>query len=226
MSQSIHPFLSEVAEETKRGGVSRRDFFKYAAMFGLSISAAGKLIGLTGPEIAVAASTIDWKGLEEESPFEIKNLLIQKAEEACAKSGCTMLNAGRGNPNFLNTEVRKSFALLTLFAADFARQGSTVKDLGYRRSKSGMAAALKDFLKKHQGDPGAVFLEQAVSYALANVSMDADEIVFQLVDGIQADFYPDPPRIFPVTEQIVRKYLDRVVLFRSSAPGRLSPLRH
>ena len=31
------------------------------------------------------------------------------------------------------------------------------------------------------------------------------------VIGIQGDFYPDPPRIFPATEKIVRKYLDRVV---------------
>ncbi|MBU0961497.1 MAG: bifunctional aspartate transaminase/aspartate 4-decarboxylase [Proteobacteria bacterium] len=216
MSQTIHPFLSEIAEEVKRGGISRRDFFKYAVICGLSVSAAGKLIGLTGPEIAVAASSIDWKGLELESPFEIKNLLIQKAEEACAKSGCSILNAGRGNPNFLNTEVRKSFALLTLFAAELAQQGSTVKDLGYRQGKSGMAAALQEFLKKHHGDPGEAFLEQAISYALSKVAMDADEIIFQLVDGIQADFYPDPPRIFPVTEQIVRKYLDRVVF--SGAP--------
>jgi len=100
MSESVHPLITEVAEETKRGGISRRDFFKYAAIFGLSASAAGKLLGLTAPETAVAASGLDWQGLAQESPFEIKNLLIQKAQDACAKSGCTILNAGRGNPTF------------------------------------------------------------------------------------------------------------------------------
>ncbi|MDD2463189.1 MAG: hypothetical protein PHI97_04270 [Desulfobulbus sp.] len=109
MEKSIHPLLTQVAEETQKGVINRRDFFKYAALFGLSVSAAGKLIGLTGPEIAQAASSIDWKGLEQESPFEIKNLLIQKAKASCAKFGGSVLNAGRGNPHFLNTEVRKSF---------------------------------------------------------------------------------------------------------------------
>ena len=34
MPQNINPLIKEVAEETKRGGVSRRDFFKYAAKKG------------------------------------------------------------------------------------------------------------------------------------------------------------------------------------------------
>lgn len=207
--------MQDVAEETKRGGISRRDFFKYAAIFGMSIFAAGKLIGLSAPEIAAAAD-LNWKGLTEESPFEIKNLLIQKAQNSCAKSGCSILNAGRGNPNFLNTEVRKSFALLILFAANYAQEGSSVKDIGYRRTRTGMSKSLQEFIKKHQDAPGAAFLGQTVDYVIKNVEMDADEIVFQLVDGIQADFYPDPPRIFPVTEKIVCKYLDRVVF--SGAP--------
>ncbi len=215
MPQKDNPFIEAVAEETKRGVVSRRDFFKYTAILGLSVCAAGKLIGLSDPEIA-AASHIDWKGLNQESPFEIKNILIQKAQDACSESGCSMLNAGRGNPNFLNTQVRKSFALLTLFAADLAQRGSSIKDVGYRQTKNGMSRALKQFLTKHQDAPGADFLSAGVDYTLENVEMGADEIVFQLVDGIQADFYPDPPRIFPVTEKIVRKYLDRVVF--SGAP--------
>ncbi len=220
MSQETHSFLEEIAEETKRGGVSRRDFFKYAAILGLSVSAAGRLIGLTAPESAVAASTIDWSGLEQESPFEIKNLLIKKAQDACAKRGCSILNAGRGNPNFLNTKVRKSFALLTRVAADMAEKGSTVKDVGYRQGSKGMAGALKDILKKNENDPGAAFLTQALDYAFQNVGLDADDLAFQLVDGIQADFYPDPPRIFPVTEKIVQKYLDRVVFSGSPPSGK------
>lgn len=216
MAPKIHPLLEEVVEETRRGGISRRDFFKYAAIFGLSVSAAGRLLGLTEPEIARAEATVDWLGLAQESPFEIKNILIEKAQAACAKSGGTMLNAGRGNPNFLNTEVRKSFALLTLFAATLAEKGCSVSDVGYRQPEEGMAAALKAFLKDHQGEPGATFLEDAFDSAVQNLNLKADTIAFQLVDGIQADFYPDPPRIFPVTEQIVGRYLDRVVF--SGAP--------
>lgn len=219
MSETVHLYLKEVAEETKQGRVSRRDFFKYAAICGVSLSAAGNLIGLTAPEIAQAAAAIDWKALERESPFEIKNLLIKKAQNACSKPGDTILNAGRGNPNFLNTEVRQSFALLTQIAAEMAEKGSEIKDVGYRLNKSGMAANLRTAIAKKRDEPGAAFLTMGLNYAFKNVALDADDLSFQLIDGIQADFYPDPPRIFPVTENIVRQYLNRVVFSGNPPQG-------
>ncbi len=210
MSEKIHPFIKEIAEATKQGLVTRRDFFKYTAAFGLSVFTAGNLIGLSASEITDGIN-IDWKDLAQESPFEIKNILIQKAQISSLKSDHSILNAGRGNPNFLNTLVRKSLALLTLFAAGLAEKDSEIKDMGYRQTKKGMSNALKHFLVEHQNENGADFLLRSMDYATKNIDMYADEIIFQLVDGIQADFYPDPPRIFPLTEKIVRKYLDRVV---------------
>ncbi|WP_051305727.1 bifunctional aspartate transaminase/aspartate 4-decarboxylase [Desulfogranum mediterraneum] len=220
MSSEIHHLLHEVAEETRQGSVSRRDFFKYAAIFGMSISAAGQLIGLTASEAAAAGANIDWAALEQESPFEIKNLLIKKAQDACHRAEDTVLNAGRGNPNFLNTGVRHSFALLTQIAAEMAEQDSAIRDVGYRQDKNGMAKRLRASIARKQGQPGADLLGQAIDYAFQEVELDADELAFQLVDGIQADFYPDPPRIFPVTEQIVGKYLDRVVFSNAPPQGK------
>lgn len=227
MTQKTHPFVHEAVEVVREGGLSRRDFFKYAACFGLSAMSAGRLLGLTAPEIAMAAGQ-DWKGLEQESPFEIKNLLIDKAKAACAKSGCTVLNAGRGNPDFLNTTARKAFALLTLFAATAAekegvkRAGSNepARDIGYRRMQDGLAAEFATFIKVHRSQPGAMFLERAMEYATRDLGMDPDEVVFQMTDGVQGDFYPDPPRIFPVTEAIAMRYLDRVVFSGKPPAGR------
>lgn len=219
MSNEINTLIEEVAKETKKGTVSRRDFFKYALILGFSISTAGEMIDLTASEIKEIVSTPDWKDLMKESPFEIKNILIEKAKESSAKSGTSILNAGRGNPNFLNTEVRKSFALLTLFAAQTAQQNSTIDDIGYRIPKDGISDSLKKFLKTNKDAQGVVFLTKAIEYTIKNVDMEADEMIFQLVDGIQADFYPDPPRISPVTEKIVRKYLDRVVFSNNPPSG-------
>ncbi|BAF71835.1 bifunctional aspartate transaminase/aspartate 4-decarboxylase [Sulfurovum sp. NBC37-1] len=218
MSQKIHPFIKEIAKATKEGVVTRRDFFQYAAAFGMSIFTAGSLIGLSASEIS-ADTHIDWKDLALESPFEVKNILIQKAETDCSKSGCSIVNAGRGNPNFLNTLVRKSLALLTLFAADMAEKNSKIIDVGYRQSKEGMYNALKKFLAKHKYDTEADFLGRSIEYAKNETEMDADELVYELMDGVQGDFYPDPPRIFPATEKIVRKYLDRVVFSNKPPQG-------
>lgn len=186
-------------------------------MMGFPIVAAGELIGLSASETDKIISGPDWKDLMMESPFEIKNILIKKAEASCIGAGCSIINAGRGNPNFLNTEVRKSFAILTLFATEMAEKKSSSQDIGYRFDNDKISKLLQDFLIKHKDYPGAEFLTQAMNYAVKNIAMDADELVYQLVDGVQADFYPNPPRIFPVTEKIVRQYLDRVV-FSSTPP--------
>ena len=40
------------------------------------------------------------KKMSEISPFELKNILIELADESARKSTHIMLNAGRGNPNW------------------------------------------------------------------------------------------------------------------------------
>ncbi|WP_320171872.1 bifunctional aspartate transaminase/aspartate 4-decarboxylase [Maridesulfovibrio sp.] len=221
MGRNVHPFILEAADQTQKGALSRRDFFKYAACFGVTAITAGSLIGMTAPEIA-QASAPDWKGLSRESPFEIKNRLIEMAKEACAEHGGSMINAGRGNPNFLNTTVRSSLSLLTLFAAEQAEKTSPAKDIGLRIAQKGVAADFKKFIKGKQGQPGAAFLKQALEYATEKLGMPPDDVVFQLTDGIQGDFYPDPPRIFPLTEAIVNRYLDRVVFSNNPPKGKFN----
>lgn len=55
----------------------------------------------------------DLKKLAQLSPFELKDELIQHAS---SDKNHTMLNAGRGNPNFLATLPRRAFFQLGLFA--------------------------------------------------------------------------------------------------------------
>ena len=55
------------------------------------------------------------KKMETISPFELKNKLIDMADESIKKIAHTMLNAGRGNPNWIATEPREAFFLLGQF---------------------------------------------------------------------------------------------------------------
>ena len=48
--------------------------------------------------------------METISPFELKNKLIDMADESVKKIAHTMLNAGRGNPNWIATEPREAFS--------------------------------------------------------------------------------------------------------------------
>lgn len=49
------------------------------------------------------------KKMENISPFELKNRLIDMADESLKKTARTMLNAGRGNPNWIATTPREAF---------------------------------------------------------------------------------------------------------------------
>ena len=62
--------------------------------------------------------THDQSGLEQLSPFQLKDELIQyaKATTQGHASSHKFLNAGRGNPNWLATTPREAFFLLGQFA--------------------------------------------------------------------------------------------------------------
>ena len=53
------------------------------------------------------------------SPFEIKGTLISLAEKKARRSTATLLNAGRGNPNWVLSYPRKAFFLLGEFEWKF-----------------------------------------------------------------------------------------------------------
>src|SRR3954466_4793530 len=56
------------------------------------------------------------------SPFELKDLLIGMADEATKTRAAVMLNAGRGNPNWIATIPREAFALMLTFGLSEARR--------------------------------------------------------------------------------------------------------
>jgi len=224
-SAKTHPHIKELAEEVNAGRLSKRNFLKYASFLGTPFHIAGSLVGLHTPAEIRAEAGYDWHELDQESPFEIKNLLKQKAGDGCAAAKsrgetARVLDAGRGNPDFLNSTVRYAIAALVQFAAETAEVGSDVPDLGFRVEHGGLAEKLKAFAERGTETRGARFLRDALAFAEAQLGMDADEVAFELVDGIQGDYYPEPPRIFPVTEAIVTLYLNRVVFSGRPPQGR------
>ena len=63
----------------------------------------------------------DFDKMSELSPFELKDTLVTLAS---CHSERLMLNAGRGNPNFLATAPRHGFFQLGLFAMSEAERSS------------------------------------------------------------------------------------------------------
>jgi aspartate 4-decarboxylase len=144
---------------------------------------------------------------EKLSPFEIKDKLISFAKGHARKAAAVMLNAGRGNPNWVATTPREAFFTLGQFAITECKRVLDLPDLGGMPAKEGIAARLETWLDKNGQTPGAAFLKAMVAFAVRKFGFDPDALVHELVDSIIADNYPVPDRMLVHAEKVVHQYL-------------------
>jgi len=144
---------------------------------------------------------------EQLSPFELKNKLISLANKPGDTSIWSMLNAGRGNPNWIAATPREAFFTLGQFAMEETRKVWKDEDLAGMPRKDGSAERLKAFLEKHHDAPGVEFLQAILDYGSLKLGFNLDAWVHELIDGIVGDNYPVPDRMLVHLEQVVHKYL-------------------
>ncbi|NUT33645.1 MAG: bifunctional aspartate transaminase/aspartate 4-decarboxylase [Hamadaea sp.] len=148
------------------------------------------------------------KKLETLSPFELKNELIALADENVKLEAATMLNAGRGNPNWIATEPREAFWLLGRFGvAESRRDWDEWDGVGGMPQKSGIAGRFEEFLDANRAEAGASLLRRSVDYGVKKLGFDADAWVWELTDAIIGDHYPEPDRMLSHIEKVVHAYL-------------------
>ncbi|WP_342754072.1 bifunctional aspartate transaminase/aspartate 4-decarboxylase [Pantoea sp. MBD-2R] len=140
------------------------------------------------------------------SPFELKDALI---ELASSKADRLMLNAGRGNPNFLATLPRRAFWRLGLFATEEAELSYSYlpHGIGGLPRIQGIEARFDAFLANNHEQPGVAFLSRAVSYVRDQLGLSASAFLHEMVEGILGVNYPVPPRMLHISEKITREYI-------------------
>ena len=95
------------------------------------------------------------------SPFELKNRLIELADESIRKMTRTLLNAGRGNPNWVATQPREALFLLGEFGIEECRRsGDSPEGLAWLPQKQGIADRFAQFLAAKSKNEGATFLQK------------------------------------------------------------------
>ena len=148
------------------------------------------------------------------SPFELKGEFIALAEKyqqgqpvQRGHSTKAMLNAGRGNPNWVATGPREAYFALGTFALTESRRVWTADNLGGMPEQHGSAARFDAFAASHPELPGITLLRDCVELAATRFGFDRDAWVHELTDGIIGDNYPVPDRMLVHGEQIVRTYL-------------------
>jgi len=157
---------------------------------------------------------------EHLSPFELKDKLISLANKAGDTSIWSMLNAGRGNPNWIAATPREAFFTLGQFAMEEARSVWKDADLAGMPKCENISARLKAYLEKHQESPGAHFLKNVLDVGSTHWGFNPDDFIHELVDGIVGDNYPVPGRMLVHLEKVVHAYLIQEMCNNQSPPGK------
>ena len=160
----------------------------------------------------------DYSKYAKLSPFELKDELIKLAS---GNANRLMLNAGRGNPNFMATLPRRAFFRLGLFAvAEAELSYSYMRDgVGGLPKIKGIEGRFERFIADHQDQPGVVFLGRALSYVRDQLGLPDSEFLHEMVEGILGCNYPVPPRMLKVSEQIVKQYIVKEMIGGFVAAG-------
>ncbi|TKC91143.1 bifunctional aspartate transaminase/aspartate 4-decarboxylase [Trinickia terrae] len=150
------------------------------------------------------------------SPFEQKDVLIKVArgEQAERPADRQMLNAGRGNPNFLATEPRHAFWQLGRFATHEAERsfGHIPGGVGGFALRGGLRESFSRFLDENEGEPGITFLKRTAHYVRDHLGLDIEDFLYEMADGILACNYPVPDRMLKLSEVIVGEYLKKEMI--------------
>ena len=155
-------------------------------------------------------------GLAALSPFELKDELIKAAGGGAVEraANLAMLNAGRGNPNFVATIPRHGFWQLGLFAMREAERSFAYmpEGVGGFPKREGLGERFDLFLRENKGVPGIDFLASAVSYVRDQLGLSAADFLYEMCEGILASNYPVPDRMLKLSEVIVGQYLRREMI--------------
>lgn len=156
--------------------------------------------------------------LSEISPFELKNKLIDLAEGK-KKITRAMLDAGRGNPNWIAATPREAFFALGQFAVWESRRVWNDGDLAGMPHTSKLFQRFEAYVKEHQDVPGIGLLKEMIDFGIQEKHFDPDAWIYELVDGIIGDNYPVPDRMLVRVEQVVLDFLLQELCAKDASCG-------
>ncbi len=160
-------------------------------------------------------NTVDPSRLASLSPFELKNFLVETAGHNSAR---ILLNAGRGNPNFLATIPRHGFFQFGLFAMSEAERSLSYmpEGVGGLPEREGIEARFEIFTRAREDVPGVRFIRNAVSYVKDQLGFSAGDFIHEMSQGILGCMYPTPDRMLHLSEKVVAEYIRKEM---SGCPG-------
>lgn len=163
---------------------------------------SGSGIAEGGKNIALRQET------EEQLQKELGAFEITANQREIAKTnvaGYPVLDAGRGNPNWINTQARYAFTRFSDFATQECELDMNRGSMAGHARKEGIGDRFDAAMNPENSTDA--FLVEAVDYCVATLGMDKDTLLKELADAVIGDYYPSPSRCLPCTEAILNAYL-------------------
>lgn len=140
---------------------------------------------------------------KEISAFEIT--AVQRELAAINEAGYDVLDAGRGNPNWINTQARYAFTRFMDFAIGECELTMHEGSMAGQAREEGISDRFDAAMNPE--DPIDAFLIASVDYCVNALALDKDALLKELVDAIIGDYYPSPARCLTHTEAILNAFL-------------------
>ena len=142
--------------------------------------------------------------LEKEiGAFEITAMHRELA--SANEAGYPVLDAGRGNPNWINAGARYAYARFMNYAIGECQLTMSAGDMAGQAKMEGIGQRFDAAMDPN--DPTDAFLIAAVDYCVGALKLDKETLLKELVDAIIGDYYPSPSRCLPNTEAILNAFL-------------------
>lgn len=142
--------------------------------------------------------------LENLGAFEISNQMLKLAQKN--QKSNIFLNAGRGNPNWINKKARLAFGRIVEFGIQESERTMDQGDLAGYTELAGIRERFEAFLEPEKNATDR-FLMDTLAYVKDDLQLDQDEVVKEWVDGVIGNNYPVPSRVLKNAEVIINQYL-------------------
>ncbi|MBC3886769.1 bifunctional aspartate transaminase/aspartate 4-decarboxylase [Acetobacterium paludosum] len=143
------------------------------------------------------------KKLEQLGAFEIASKMLKVAKNN--ENHNSFLNAGRGNPNWINTQARLAFTRFMAFGVKESERTMLEGNLAGYTTLDGISGRLNDFLDLSQKEDA--FIQTFIDYGVDVLDIDRDALVKEFTDAIIGNNYPVPSRCLVNIEKIINVYL-------------------
>lgn len=156
------------------------------------------------------------------SPFEFKDKLINLAKNNAKEKNISILDAGRGNPNWTAASPREAFFTFGQFAVNETRLTWDLGDLAGMPQKKGITDRFYKYIEENKNLTGSKILKNIIDYGINELKFNSDDFIYELTDAIIGDNYPVPDRMLPHIEKIVHNYLLQEMKYDTNGGGRLN----